>query len=278
MHQLQNKPGRGTGWRQLVPHCSSLDCHNGSGLASLLHRASGFWVNETEWYCGERCLEHALAQLARPCFAQHSAPVRTTMPMGLMMLARGIISDRQLREALDLHHASGERIGACLLGLGYISPSDISSVIATQWGCPVFPGNSIRAACSMLIPFSLAERYRMLPVHLAAPGNRLFVGFSDRVNHSALIAVERMLECETEACVIPEQDFKHALGQRKLDTGSEVAVSRPASAFEVASMIRSYAIQTGANAIRMQTTEGNVWTRLLFRHSHLDLVFEHPPS
>lgn len=244
----------------------------------MLSRPSGFWVNETEWYCSARCLEEALEDRLRDNFIHddHPAPVRTTMPMGLMMLARGVISDDQLRDALELQHKSGDRIGSCLKRLGFISPEDIASVVATQWGCPVFPSDSVQPACSMLLPFSLVERYRMLPVHLVTLGRRLFVGFCDKVNHSALIAVEQILGCETEACIIPEPKFSQVLDYRKLDTQGEVAVNRPESAAETAHIIRNYAQQTGAEAIRLHAMEGNIWARLMCRRSHLDLVFEHP--
>jgi len=276
----QMKLKRTVAWRQLVPRCSHLECNSSSGWTGLLHRASGCWLNETEWLCSPNCLEAALEHHLHSSFAHDTrpAPIRTTMPMGLMMLARGVISDPQLRRALDLQRSSGERIGSCLKRLGFISSEDIASVVATQWGSPVFPAESVQPACSMLLPFSLVERYRMLPVHLAAVGRRLFVGFCDRVNHSALISIERMLGCETEACVIPEPKFNQVLDYRKLDTTAEVAVTRPATAREAANIIRNYAQQTGAGAVRVHSVEGNIWSRFLFRRTYLDLVFEHPPA
>jgi hypothetical protein len=241
-----------------------------------LHRASGFWFNEQQWYCSPQCLQEFLEEhLLEHFFSDgRPAPIRTTLPMGLMMLSRGVISDPQLREALYLQHSSGERIGACLQHLGFVSPGDIASVVATQWGCPVFPAESVEPACSMLVPLSLIEPYRMLPVHLVSQGRRLFVGFCDQVNHTALIAIEHMLGCETEACVIPEPKLRQLLDYRKRDTTGEVAVRRPARQAETARMILSYAQQTSTQAIRLHSVEGNVWVRLLASRSHLDLVFE----
>jgi len=281
MYRLPDrKLKRSIAWKQLVPRCNYHGCVAVSGWAGVLHRNSGFWMNEGEWYCGPRCLEEAIEERLRVNFIheERPAPIRTTMPMGLMLLARGVISDPQLRDALDLQRSTGERIGVCLKRLGYISPADIASVVATQWGCPLFPAESVQPACSMLLPFSLVERYRMLPVHLVALGRRLFVGFSDQVNHSALIAIEHMLGCETEACVIPEAKFHHVLEYRKLDTAGEAAVTRPSNAAEAAKMICNYAQQTGADTQRLHAVEGNIWTRFLCRRSHLDLVFIYPPD
>jgi hypothetical protein len=193
--------------------------------------------------------------------------------MGLMMLARGIISGPQLREAIDLQRISGERIGACLQRLTCISEDDIASVVATQWGCPVFPAESVQPGCSMLVPCSLIERYRMLPVHLVSQGRSLFVGFCDQVNHTALLAIEQVLGCNTEACIIPEAKLLQGIESRKHDTTGEIAVSRPRSAAETARMILSYAQQTAAGALRLREMEGNIWVRFFSTRSHLDLVF-----
>lgn len=267
-------------WKLLNPRCHHPECPTGTRWTGLLHRASGFWFNEKQWYCSARCLEKSLEDHLLSCFVEdhRPAPIRTNMPMGLMMLSRGVISDSQLHNAIELQHGSGERFGACLHRLGFVSFEEIASVVATQWGCPVFPAESVQPACSMLIPLSLIERYHMLPVHLVSQGRRLFVGFCAEINHTALISIEQMLGCKTEACVIPEPKFSQVLDYRKHSTNSEVAVSRPENAAETSRMIRSYAQQTGADAIRLRTMEGNIWVRFLNHHSHLDLVFEHPPS
>jgi hypothetical protein len=282
MHLLpERKPSRIIEWKQhLLPHCSRAECTTSSGWSGVLHHDSGVRLNQQDWFCSPACLEGALRDRLLSSFEHESgpAPVRTTMPLGLMLFARGAISNLELRAALDLQQATGERIGACLMRLSSISSGDIASVVATQWGCPVFPADSIQPACSMLLPFSLVERYRMLPVHLVALGRRLFVGFCEKVNHTALIAIEQMLGCETEPCVIPEPKFHQMLDYRKLDTRGEVAVTRPETASEAARMIRSYVQQTAAEAVRVYALEGNIWARLLFRHSHLDLVFVHPPA
>ncbi|MDR3764981.1 MAG: hypothetical protein P4M01_12890 [Acidobacteriota bacterium] len=265
-------------WRGLLQRCANPECRDGDLITSFFRRATGFRVNETDWYCGERCMEQALAIELEPAFRPIAPPVRTTMPMGLMLLSRGVIADEQLREALEMHHATGDRIGACLSRMGCVSEADIASVVATQWGCAIFPAMNIHPLCPRTIPASLAERYRMLPVHFAAHGRKMFVGFSDRVNHSALAAIEGILGCETEPCIVPERDFGFALEQRKRDTNGEVTVNRPKTAMDVAGMICSYALQTGASALRVHASEGNIWARLRLRRSQLDLIFLHPPT
>lgn len=265
-------------WKQLVPRCSHPECATGTSWTGVLHRTLGFWLNEHDWLCSPRCLEESIESQLLDHFSRdrRPAPIRTTMPMGLMMLSRGVISDPQLRDAINIQRSSGERMGVCLQRLCNISYEDIASVVATQWGCPVFPAESVQPACSMLIPYSLIERYRMIPVHLVSQGRRLFVGFCDTVNHTALIAIEHMLGCKTEACIIPEPKLLQLLDYRKRDTSGEAAVHRPPSASETARMILSYAQQTDSQAIRLRAMEGNIWVRFLTSRTHVDLVFEVP--
>ena len=157
------------------------------------------------------------------------APVRTTMPMGLMMLARGVISDPQLRDAIDLQHSSGERIGACLQHLGFISDEDIASVVATQWGCPVFPAESVQPGCSMLVPLSLIERYRMLPVHLVSQGKpplrRLL---RQGQPHRAALPSSTCSAATPRPASFAEPKLLQGSSYRKHDTAGEVAVAVPA--------------------------------------------------
>ena len=216
-------------WKQLIPRCAHPECATGSRWSGVLHRVTGFWLNDQQWFCSPRCLEESLHDLLLGYFFEERrpAPIRTAMPLGLMMLSRGVISDPQLRDAIAMQRSSGEKIGACLQRLGCVSYDDIASAVATQWGCPLFPAESVQPGCSMLVPFSLIERYRMSPVHLVSQGRRLFVGFSDKVNRTALIGIQHMLGCETEACIIPEPKFLQVLEYRKRDTTGEIAVSRP---------------------------------------------------
>jgi hypothetical protein len=274
----QKNPKQLLTWKHLLPRCARPGCATGTRWSGVLHRATGFWFNEQKWFCSARCLAESIEDhLLGYFFEEHRpAPIRTAMPLGLMMLARGVISDPQLRDAIAMQRSSGEKIGVCLQRLACISHDDIASAVATQWGCPVFPAESVQPGCSMLVPFNLLERFRMAPVHLVGQGRRLFVGFCDKVNYTALICIQHMLGCETEACIISEPKLRQVLEYRKRDTAGEIAVTRPHSAAETTRMILSYAQQTGAEAIHLREMEGNIWVRFLSQRSHLDLVFEFP--
>jgi hypothetical protein len=242
----------------------------------VFHRLTGFRLNGADWYCSEQCLESALEELllTHSVEGHRQAPNRTAMPLGLMMLARGAVTDSQLREALQMQRNSGSRIGACLQQLGLISAEEIAAAVAMQWGCPLFPAESVQPGCSMLVPCSLSEQYRMTPVHLVGQGRKLFVAFGEGVNHSLLVAMEQMLGCSTMACILSDTRLAEVLEYRKQESTGEVAVRRPESVGEVVRMVLNYARQMASGEIRVSGMEGNIWVRFVSPRSHFDLVFE----
>lgn len=276
MQTLTETGRKNFNWKQLAMRCANPDCPGGSRLAGMLNRVTGLWLNGERWYCSPACLQEALEEMLMDYYFAQTRPVsvRTTMPMGLMMLSREIVDEEQLKEALALQRQNGERIGVCLQQVAGVSYDDIASVVAAQWAVPLFPSESVQPACVSLVPLSLIERYEMAPVHLVSQGRRLFVGFACRVNHTLLAALEDMLHCQTEACILPEPALVKLIARRKRDARGETAVHRPKTPAECARMILSYAAQTGAHTLRVREFEGNIWVRYQSSRTHLDLVFE----
>ena len=52
--------------------------------------------------------------------------------IGQVLLHYGKITEEQLREAMDTHRESGDRLGSVLSGLGYVSQADIMYVLRTR--------------------------------------------------------------------------------------------------------------------------------------------------
>ena len=57
--------------------------------------------------------------------------------LGLLLMKAGIISERQLDDALEVHKATGSPLGRVLVDLGYATQGAILSVMARQIGHPV---------------------------------------------------------------------------------------------------------------------------------------------
>jgi type IV pilus assembly protein PilB len=82
------------------------------------------------------------------------------------MIERGLITDEQLEEALELQRSTGQRVGAVLVGMGALSRFDLARVVADHTG---FPFVDLRAKppdpiLSALLPEDVARRYSALVI------------------------------------------------------------------------------------------------------------------
>ena len=132
------------------------------------------------------------------------------------MLSRGLVDNEQLKKALKAQKESGSgRVGEWLRHIGAVSEEQVTQILGLQWSIPVFPLNQSRRflECAHLVPFPLLEVAEMVPVHHIPTSQHLYVAFVDRVNYSALYAVEKMLECHTEPCLAVQSQVLQALNE-----------------------------------------------------------------
>ena len=56
--------------------------------------------------------------------------------LGEMLLKAGLISQKQLEEALEAQRENGEKLGFNLIRLGYVKEDDITQLLSEQYGVP----------------------------------------------------------------------------------------------------------------------------------------------
>jgi cellulose synthase/poly-beta-1,6-N-acetylglucosamine synthase-like glycosyltransferase len=86
--------------------------------------------------------------------------------LGDLLLARGLITARQLDVALDQHRRTGERLGRVLLTLGFVSRPDLGRALAERWERPfilVEPG-LVDAVAAHRFPLEATLRLRAVPL------------------------------------------------------------------------------------------------------------------
>jgi len=98
----------------------------------------------------------------------------------------GIITDKQLNDALEVHRATGSPLGRVLVDLGYATQGAILSVMAKQIGIEYINFSErppeIEAVAS--VPRDLAQRYTLMPVAISE--GTLLVAMADPQNVLAL--------------------------------------------------------------------------------------------
>ncbi|HWR36693.1 MAG TPA: hypothetical protein VN622_12565 [Clostridia bacterium] len=196
------------------------------------------------------------------------------MPLGLLLMSRGVIQHEQLKTALELQQQHGGRIGEWLCKVANLTQEQVATAVGLQWGCPVFPAASADAECARSVPFHLLETYGMVPVHWVSSARELYVGFNVKVDYTALYAIEQMLDCHTEPCVLADSELNGALQRaREACNQHEIVMDGLDSAEEMTRIVISYAHQVGAASLRFVECGTYIWLRLANTKHSTDLLF-----
>jgi len=106
--------------------------------------------------------------------------------LGLLLMRAGIITDKQLNDALEVHRATGSPLGRILVDLGYATQGAILSVMARQIGIEYIDFSERRPdpGAVALVAQELASRYVLMPVEIR--DDQLVVAMADPQNVLAL--------------------------------------------------------------------------------------------
>jgi hypothetical protein len=201
-------PGAAAGRSAFFETCANPGCASG-----WLHlwRSRQAPVFEGGWSCSARCTASLVAAaLSRELDGRGGAQEdhRHRIPLGLLMLEQGWLSTRQLRRALDAQRGAGSgRLGYWLTRREGVSEQLVTRALGLQWSCPVLPADFHDAeALAVLLPRMVVEALGALPLRLAA-GRLLYLGFEDRLDPVAALAVERMSGLKVESGLVRESLF-----------------------------------------------------------------------
>jgi hypothetical protein len=201
------------------------------------------------------------------------------VPLGLLLISRGQLTNRQLRSALEAQLAGGRhRLGEWLEKLGFATEQQVTLALAQQWACPVLTPKAGRdPACLRLLPYHLLETSRIMPVQFV-PSTRMFhVAFCDGIDYGALYAIEQMLDCRTQVCLATRSAVASALQliEHERRTG-ELLFEGWRDVSEMARITCGYVLKLGAEAVRVVGCGGFIWARLSTGPDVANLLFRRP--
>jgi len=121
--------------------------------------------------------------------------------IGAVLFKSQIITEEELRAALDAQKASGCRVGEALVRLGSVTQEDIDWALSHQLNIPYvrLKKDSVDSAAVERVPASLARRYQLFPVFLS--GNELSVAMADPLNQEAIDTLSRVTGCQVSISV-----------------------------------------------------------------------------
>jgi hypothetical protein len=253
--------------RRLRLRCAAPDCaHRGRLWPPILLQIRGVILNG-RWFCTTDCLQSHLMAHVRGLLAGsvRDRPRRHRLPLGLLLVNQGAISQQQLRDALHSQSlSSGEKLGRVLCQMGAVAPGDVTTALAHQWGCPVYPldPQSPALGCQDLLPLTLLESARAVPVYVSVDGRTLHLAFGEHLDHTTLYAVEQMLGCRTFACIADEAAVAKVLEElRRSAPVSETSFDTMRDPREIARTISNYAGEYRASRITVARASAYLWVR-----------------
>jgi hypothetical protein len=191
----------------LMQTCANPQCR--TGWMQLWRSRSGP-VFEGGWSCSPGCTEvRVRAAVLRESKGRAAArePYRHRVPLGLLMLEKGWITENQLRGAVASQKEHGGRLGGWLVRQHGVSADLVTRALALQWSCPVLStGAQDAARLSSLVPRLFVDAFGAVPLKLAA-GKVLYLGFEDRLDPVLARAIERMTNLRAECGVVADAEF-----------------------------------------------------------------------
>ncbi|HKF51355.1 MAG TPA: type IV-A pilus assembly ATPase PilB [Candidatus Acidoferrales bacterium] len=133
--------------------------------------------------------------------------------LGEILVRDSLISQDQLKQALDYQKREGGRLGTCLVKLGIVSDEDITAVLSRQYGVPSINLKfyEVDPTVIKLIPQETAVRYQIVP--LSRVGSTLTIAMTDPTNVFAMDDIKFMTGFNVEPVVASETAIVEAIGK-----------------------------------------------------------------
>ncbi len=137
--------------------------------------------------------------------------VRKKIKIGELLREKNLITEAQLKVALNEQKTSGKRLGEVLQDLGYITEKQILQIIAEQLGTKIIKASEVEINPDLkkIIPENVARRLKVVP--LKSDEKRVMIATNDPANVGIYDELERMLRKEVYPFVVTKDDLLYLL-------------------------------------------------------------------
>ena len=136
-----------------------------------------------------------------------------TKRLGEVLLQRGLISHKQLEQALARQKAQGGLMGQILIQLGFVTEEDVAMALTAQYGFPYLPLDNYEIDNSLIevIPEPMAVQYCLIPIDRI--GNALTLAMADPSNVKAIEDIELLTKCVVQTFISTPSDIGRAIAK-----------------------------------------------------------------
>jgi len=142
---------------------------------------------------------------------------QSKLPLGSLLIEKGVISEDQLRIALIEQRRSGQPLGKLLISLGFVTEATVREALSENLRTQSADLNSlvVDAVALKLIPKEVAKRYSVFPIVYERDTDNLVLAMSDTSNIVALDQISAMLVkgITVTPLLVNESDISRAIDQ-----------------------------------------------------------------
>ncbi len=134
-----------------------------------------------------------------------SAPKR--IRLGDLLVVQGMITEAQLQHALQEQKLSGRKLGASLVGLGYVDENTLLMLLSKQLEIPFVDLKQFRFDQKLVqaLPETAARRYRVMLLRQDSDG--VLLGMADPTDIFGLDELQRIIKQPIKPAVVRESDL-----------------------------------------------------------------------
>jgi type IV pilus assembly protein PilB len=133
--------------------------------------------------------------------------------LGELLVKANLLTQEQLREALERQKETGAKLGETIINLGLVSEEDITECLSQQFGVPSISLQHFEIDDNVikLVPSEVARKYNIIPVNKT--GATLTIAMADPTNVFAMDDIKFMTGYNVEPVVASEVGIKQAIDQ-----------------------------------------------------------------
>lgn len=138
---------------------------------------------------------------------------RGKIPLGEMLLSKGLVTREHLDEALRLQVSGDRRLGYLLVKMGFISEEQLQTALADQLRIPIVRIEQERSAnLKSVLPRYLCRKYGVLPLSLGAH-NTVKLAMINPLDSEAIADVERFTGLVVQPVLAPHKDIDEGISR-----------------------------------------------------------------